>query len=46
MNNGLGDCGGTLIANTADKKRVKSGDAIIDGATYGCSDYLGYQDND
>ena len=46
MNNGLYCCGGTLIANVADKKRVKSSDAIIDGATYGCSDYLGYEDHD
>ncbi|SFO22775.1 hypothetical protein SAMN05216515_11445 [Eubacterium pyruvativorans] len=46
MNNSVSDCGGTLIANVADKKRVKIGDAIIDGATYGCSDYLGYQDHD
>ena len=46
MNNGLQDCGGTIIANVSDKKRVKSGDAIIDGATYGCSDYLGYNDHD
>jgi len=45
MNNSL-YCGGTLIANVADKKRVKASDAIIDGATYGCSDYLGYQDHD
>ena len=46
MNNSLQDCGGTLIANVADKKRVKISDAIIDGATYGCSDYLGYEDHD
>ena len=46
MNNVLQDCGGTCLANVADKKRVKIGDAIIDGATYGCSDYLGYQDHD
>ena len=46
MDNGLGCCGGTLIANVADKKHAKIGDAIIDGATYGCSDYLGYQDHD
>ena len=46
MNNSLQDCGGTIIANVADKKRVKISDAIIDGATYGCSDYLGYQDHD
>ena len=46
MNGNLTCCGGTLIANVADKKRVKIGDAIIDGATYGCSDYLGYQDHD
>ena len=46
MNNGLQDCGGTIIANVSDKKRVKIGDAIIDGATYGCSDYLNYQDHD
>ena len=46
MNASIMDCGGTLIANTADKKRVKPGDVIIDGATYGCSDYLGYQDHD
>ena len=46
MNASLRDCGGTRIANVADKKRVKPGDAIIDGATYGCSDYLGYQDHD
>ena len=46
MNNSIQDCGGTIIANTADKKRVKSGDAIIGGATYGCSDYLSYQDHD
>ena len=46
MNNSLQDCGGTIIANVADKKRVKASDAIIDGATYGCSDYLGYQDHD
>ena len=46
MNMSIMDCGGTLIANTADKKRVKIGDVIIDGATYGCSDYLGYNDHD
>ncbi len=46
MNMSIMDCGGTLIANTADNKHVKIGDAIIDGATYGCSDYLGYQDHD
>ena len=46
MNYSLQDCGGTIIANVADKKRVKASDAIIDGATYGCSDYLGYQDHD
>ena len=46
MNNSISDCGGTLIANTADKKHVKPDDAIIDGATYACSDYLGYQDHD
>ena len=46
MNNSLQDCGGTIIANVADKKRVKISDAIIDGATYGCSDYLGYEDHD
>ena len=38
MNNEVGDCGGTLIANTADNKRVKADDVIIDGATYACSD--------
>ena len=46
MNGSLQECGGTIIANVADKKRVKASDAIIDGATYGCSDYLGYQDHD
>ena len=46
MNYSLQECGGTYIANVADKKRVKVSDAIIDGATYGCSDYLGYQDHD
>ena len=46
MNGNLTCCGRTLIANVADKKRVKIGDAIIDGATYGCSDYLGYEDHD
>ena len=46
MDGGLQDCGGTIIANVSDKKRVKSGDAIIDGATYACSDYLGYNDHD
>ena len=46
MNGNLTCCGGTLIANVADKKRVKIGDAIIDGATYACSDYLGYEDHD
>ncbi len=46
MNYSLQECGGTFIANVADKKRVKASDAIIDGATYGCSDYLGYQDHD
>ena len=46
MDGGMSCCGGTLIANTADNKRVKIGDAIIDGATYGCSDYLNYQDHD
>ena len=46
MNGSLQECGGTIIANVADKKRVKISDAIIDGATYGCSDYLGYQDHD
>ena len=46
MNDGVLCCGGTIIANVSDKKRVKSGDAIIDGATYGCSDYLNYQDHD
>ena len=46
MNGGLTCCGGTLIANVADKKRVKISDAIIDGATYGCSDYCDYEDHD
>ena len=46
MNNGLTDCGGTFIANVADNKHVKPGDAIIDGATYACSDYLNYKDHD
>jgi len=46
MNGSLQECGGTIIANVADKKRVKASDAIIDGATYGCSDYLSYQDHD
>lgn len=46
MDYSLQDCGGTFIANVADKKRVKASDAIIDGATYGCSDYLDYQDHD
>ena len=46
MNVSVFDCGGTPIANTADKKHVKPNDVIIDGATYGCSDYLGYQDHD
>ena len=46
MNMSIMDCGGTPIANTADKKHVKPNDVIIDGATYGCSDYLGYQDHD
>ena len=46
MDGGVTCCGGTLIANVADKKRVKASDAIIDGATYGCSDYLDYQDHD
>ena len=45
-NNGLSDCGGTRVANTADKKYVKPDDAIIDGATYGCNDYLGYEAHD
>lgn len=34
MNYSLQECGGTIIANVADKKRVKISDAIIDGATY------------
>ena len=46
INNSLQECGGTLIANVADKKRVKASDAIIDGATYGCSDYCDYEDHD
>lgn len=46
MDASIMDCGGTLIANVADNKRVKPGDAIIDGATYGCSDYLNYKDHD
>lgn len=46
MDYSLQECGGTYIANVADKKRVKASDAIIDGATYGCSDYLGFQDHD
>lgn len=46
MNNGLTDCGGTLIANISDNKRVKPNDVIIDGATYACSDYLDYKDHD
>ena len=46
MDNGVTDCGGTLIANTADNKHVNPGDAIIDGATYACSAYLNYQDHD
>ena len=46
MNSVVQDCGGTFIANTADKKRVKPDDAIIDGATYACSDYLNGQDHD
>ena len=45
-NNAVSCCGGTFICNTADNKRVRIDDAIIDGATYGCSDYLGYQDHD
>lgn len=46
MDGGVTCCGGTLIANVADKKRVKASDAIIDGATYGCSDYCDYEDHD
>ena len=46
MNMSIMDCGGTLIANVADNKHVKPNDVIIDGATYACSDYLGYQDHD
>ena len=46
MDCGLTCCCGTLIANVADKKRVKASDAIIDGATYGCSDYCDYEDHD
>lgn len=46
MDGGVTCCGGTLIANVADKKRVKISDAIIDGATYGCSDYCDYEDHD
>ena len=46
MDASIMDCGGTCIANVADNKRVKPGDAIIDGATYGCSDYLNYKDHD
>ena len=46
MDGGVTCCGGTLIANVADKKRVKISDAIIDGATYGCSDYCNYEDHD
>ena len=46
MDGGVTCCGGTLIANVADKKRVKISDTIIDGATYGCSDYCDYEDHD
>ncbi|MBR1752480.1 MAG: hypothetical protein IJ740_16700 [Ruminococcus sp.] len=42
MDMSIKDCGGTFIANTADNKYVKSSDVIIDGATYGCDDYIGY----
>ena len=46
INNAVTCCGGTFIANTADNRRVRIDEAIIDGATYACSDYLGYQDHD
>ena len=46
MDGGMSCCGGTLIANTADNRHVRIDEAIIDGATYACSDYLGYQDHD
>lgn len=46
LNSSVMDCGGTFIANAEDKMRVKSSDVIIDGATYGCSDYFGYKDHD
>ena len=40
------DCGGTPLANVADNKYVKAGDAIVDGATYGCNDYIEYNGHD
>lgn len=46
MDMSITDCGGTCIANISDNKRVKPNDVIINGATYACSDYLGYQDHD
>ena len=46
MDNVVQCCGGTFIADTADNRRVRIDEAIIDGATYACSDYLDYQDHD
>lgn len=46
INRTVGDCGGTFICNTADNRRVRVDEAIIDGATYACSDYVGYADHD
>ena len=43
INNALGDCGGTNMLNTADNKYIRPGDAIIDGATYACDQYVDWQ---
>ena len=43
FNANLHDCGGTNMVNTADNKYIRPGDAIIDGATYACDSYVGYQ---
>ena len=42
-NNTVSCCGGTLICNTADNRYVRPDEAIIDGATYACDDYVGYK---
>ncbi|WP_031590159.1 hypothetical protein [Kandleria vitulina] len=46
LNTTVRDCGGTFICNTADNRYVRPDEAIIDGATYACEDYVGYKGHD